>query len=286
LLAARVSTLGRDLRSRLANFLSAHRLGTMEGTGAREAITVANGRQSNALFLCNRLELEILRDVLLDDEYEPGAIPHPEVILDLGSNIGTSVVFLRHRFPDARIIGVEPDPATFPRLERNVRGVRGVSLIQAAVSAEDGWSAFRSEQLSPLSSLASSPSRAGPTVRTSSIDSILAEAGVSHADLVKIDVEGSEYEALKAFSGLRWVNTIVGEFHPPLAGKKPDKFFELLRGFEVKAVRRSPNKTSFWAVRFGGGCDDARDVGHAEPGGHDDRQVEPSARSRVGSCSR
>ncbi len=33
----------------------------------------------------------------------------PENIIDLGANIGMSSLYLADRFPDAKIIGVEPD---------------------------------------------------------------------------------------------------------------------------------------------------------------------------------
>src|ERR1700693_4874079 len=38
--------------------------------------------------------------------------PDP-LIIDCGSNIGMSILYFKRRYPKARIIGFEPDPATF-----------------------------------------------------------------------------------------------------------------------------------------------------------------------------
>ena len=44
--------------------------------------------------------------------YLPPAL-QPEVILDIGSNIGSSILFFREQFPAATIYGFEPHPGTY-----------------------------------------------------------------------------------------------------------------------------------------------------------------------------
>src|SRR4051794_24416776 len=57
-------------------------------------------------------------------------------ILDLGGNIGMSVIYFKDLYPAATIVALEPDPAIFPYLEENLRlnGLEGVELLQAAVA--------------------------------------------------------------------------------------------------------------------------------------------------------
>jgi hypothetical protein len=62
----------------------------------------------------------------------------PRTILDLGSHMGATVLFWRERFPDARIVAVEPDPVTFRLLHRNVGALPGVELRNFAVADQDG----------------------------------------------------------------------------------------------------------------------------------------------------
>ena len=55
----------------------------------------------------------------------PAAL-QPGVILDIGSNIGSSILFLREKFPAAKIYGFEPHPDTFLILQQNVGSLPGV----------------------------------------------------------------------------------------------------------------------------------------------------------------
>src|SRR6266480_4789441 len=59
----------------------------------------------------------------------------PEVILDIGSNIGTSILFFRERFPTAKIYGFEPHPETFRILEKNVAGLPSIEVFNYALGA-------------------------------------------------------------------------------------------------------------------------------------------------------
>ena len=49
-------------------------------------------------------------------------------ILDCGSNIGMSVLYSKHVFPDARVVAFEPDPVVLPYLRENIEsnGLRDV----------------------------------------------------------------------------------------------------------------------------------------------------------------
>ena len=63
-------------------------------------------------------DTSLLRDVFVDGEYDMPLPPNAEVIVDLGANIGLSMVELRRRFPAATVYGFEPDPAAFALLAR------------------------------------------------------------------------------------------------------------------------------------------------------------------------
>src|SRR5205085_6344363 len=68
--------------------------------------------------------------------YLPPAL-QPEVILDIGSNIGSSILFFRDQFPAATIYGFEPHPETFQVLQRNVGALPGVEVFNYGVGAAD-----------------------------------------------------------------------------------------------------------------------------------------------------
>lgn len=69
--------------------------------------------------IATRNDLDVLREIAIDGEYEiPGDID-PSTILDLGAHIGLASVFLSLRRPDARIIAVEANPELIDQLRRN-----------------------------------------------------------------------------------------------------------------------------------------------------------------------
>lgn len=113
-------------------------------------------------------------------------------IVDCGANVGLFSLFLRRA---NRIIAIEPNPSTNKRLARNFEfnGLNG-TVIEAAVSSLDGTAKMNFGRVpSVLAQIGSS----GSEVRCLSLDSILERQGVNSVDLLKLDVEGHEIEALE-----------------------------------------------------------------------------------------
>lgn len=152
--------------------------------------------------------------------YLPPAL-QPEVILDIGSNIGSSILFFRDRFPGAKIYGFEPNPETFQVLQKNVEALPSVEVFNYGLGAADGtvsvlfdgadFSRFMAktegaEWSGPLAPIACQIRHAGDVVKN---------LGLTRADLIKIDCEGSEYDVLTALPPdfLRQAKWIVGEMH-------------------------------------------------------------------------
>jgi FkbM family methyltransferase len=152
--------------------------------------------------------------------YLPPALD-PKVILDIGSNIGTSILFLHQQFPAARIYGFEPHPETFRILEMNVGAIPSVKVFNYALGAAnrkislsfDGadFSGFGSKEV---------PSSPRGKVTTTDFQArhageVMKDLGLDGADLIKIDCEGAEYDVLSALPEemLRHCQWIVGEMH-------------------------------------------------------------------------
>ena len=146
----------------------------------------------------------------------------PEIILDIGSNIGTSILFFHEQFPAAKIYGFEPHPETFRILEKNVAGLPSIEVFNYALGAANGavsvpfdgadFSRFTlaknpgGEWSGPLSPTACQVKHAGEVVQN---------LGLTKVDLIKIDCEGAEYDVLTALPPalLQQCKWIVGELH-------------------------------------------------------------------------
>jgi FkbM family methyltransferase len=190
------------------------------------------------LFISDRSELEAVYEVLIEDEYALPGDRRPTAILDLGSHIGSSVVAFKLAYPDANVVAVEPDPHSFSLLTRNVASFSGVTCLNVAVGEENGRGPlYKAEGTSWATSLL--PFRggaAGPVVEICTLDEILARAGIAGVELVKFDIEGSEWSIFGALSRLTSAALLVGEIHFTESARDFDAVRRALPAFELEIL--------------------------------------------------
>lgn len=138
-------------------------------------------------------------------------------IIDCGSNIGMSIVFFNDLYPQAQIVGFEPNPITFAALRENIErnGWHNVVLHQVALGDQRGNIDFFVNEKEPgalnvgLYAARDAKAISVPADRLSSfID--------REVDLLKIDIEGAEdmvFEDLARHDKLRYIRNIICEYH-------------------------------------------------------------------------
>jgi FkbM family methyltransferase len=161
-----------------------------------------------------------LGEVFHERDYRPpsGAghvLAQPRNIVDLGANIGLFGVFAAAQWPEAEILAFEPDPANAAVHEQTIssNGLQGRwKLIRAAAGAADRHAAFATGQIA-LSHLSDGQDD-GPTIEVPVRDVL---ARVANADLLKMDIEGGEWEILNdpRFRAAP-PRVLVLEYHPRL----------------------------------------------------------------------
>lgn len=190
-------------------------------------------------------------DVLLSafrDEFHlpPASIQrrHSSVFLDLGANIGITMAHLAHGYPNARIIGIELDPAAAALCRQNTMAWSGrCSLIEAAVWTSDGQVSYEIEPGHEWSAhVVRSPGALSQatTVRSISLNSVVSKvAPDALVDYAKMDVEGAERELLRhATEWAARVRTIKVEIHPPYSAEECVDDLRRL-GFQVETDTRN-----------------------------------------------
>jgi len=137
----------------------------------------------------------------------------PRLILDLGANVGYASVDLALRYPTARVVAVEPEPSNAALLRRNVAALGRVVVVEAAVWPRTGTVALEDPGKGKWGMRVRAGGPAG-VVRAVTIPELLVDAGAEWADLVKIDIEGSELDLFSAETGwLTQVGALVIELH-------------------------------------------------------------------------
>lgn len=143
-------------------------------------------------------------------------------IIDCGANIGLTSVYFLNRFPNARLVAIEPDSNNFAVLERNVRpyGDR-VEIIKAGVWSHTTGLVVHTPEGRENEAWAIQVRAAAadetPDVEAIDLLSVLARAGGQAVDLLKVDIEFSEIAVFgQNYEGwLSKVRNIVIELHGP-----------------------------------------------------------------------
>lgn len=201
------------------------------------------------------MEMAALSEVFVAGQYGDylPAQP-PRLILDAGANVGSATLWFRERFPDARIISVEPNSRAFDRLKRNVGDDPNVQLVNAALAGSDGKAFFGGEPMTPVGRL---QDRDGPgvvKVETLTLGTVRDRFAAGRPiDVFKLDVEGGEWQVLS--SPLTDVGTIAIEIHEPVpGGRDPDAVLREVaqrEGFELRQgySNTAGPKNLRWLVR-------------------------------------
>ena len=126
------------------------------------------------------------------------------VFVDVGANVGTyAMVLARHVGTSGTVVAIEPHPVTHARLafNRAASGFSQVTLVAAAAGPSDGELMIETDgdNLGASHVVSTTPSSSAIKVPSLRLQQILGEAGVSHVDALKIDVEGYEDRVLTGF---------------------------------------------------------------------------------------
>jgi FkbM family methyltransferase len=169
-----------------------------------------------------------------------------DVVVDIGANIGVwSRVILSSR-KLSQLVAFEPGGRNFELLRKNLGENPESSCLPFAVGASCGVAEFSTHLDSGQNYLlpieVGSAARRSRTVKMVTLDSWWAGSGMERLDLLKVDVEGFEFDVfLGAEAVLRDQSPIVYfEFIPSSAvrGSRGNKSLEFLisLGYEIRAV--------------------------------------------------
>jgi len=100
----------------------------------RETIVYVSSIRRNIVLRGCTSDFDCFDKIFGQREYEsPFPDINPMLIVDAGANIGIATVYYATRYPNTKIIAIEPEPDNFDMLTRNCAGLPNVALKRAAL---------------------------------------------------------------------------------------------------------------------------------------------------------
>jgi FkbM family methyltransferase len=202
-------------------------------------------RSARAL-LAGHFVISNAREIWARDVYMCGgflSIPAEAVVVDLGANRGVFTALALGHGPGVRVVSVEADPVFLPVIRRmiDLNGAGGrVQVVNAMVGGQRSFQRALAQRLGD-----------GAAPERSEAD-LVASCGLRSIDLLKCDIEGSEYGIFVPGGLLLSMSRQVAvELHRK--DGDPDAVRALLEGmgFEVRVSRSAPEALILLARRGG-----------------------------------
>ena len=186
---------------------------TIDFSGTKYRISIGRG-ELNTIYHTN-----LLKDYMQLKNFIPRK---SHVCIDVGANIGSTSLSWYKPVTAGKIYAIEPYPRTFYSLKKNIKINEANETIfpkQLAIGSTDGMIPLFVADRGTMAMLPGDYGLKGKeiTVKSMCLDSFIKQENLGSVDLMKIDIEGYELEALKgAVQTLEITKRIVLEYHSTL----------------------------------------------------------------------
>lgn len=167
----------------------------------------------------------------------------PQTIIDCGANVGYASLYFKTLFPEAQIVAVEPQGNNFAQLNKNVSGYNNIKTINAAIWHRDAEISIKNEGQMSAGFEMQEATQGGALLKGVTIDDIAAAEKFGTIDILKIDIEGSEFElfANNPHSWLSKTRCLIIELHDNLKPGISKLFFKEMSVYNWETYIKGEN---------------------------------------------
>jgi FkbM family methyltransferase len=172
---------------------------------------VASFASDSAVNHASKSESVVLNDFITE-------MGEDKVFYDVGSHQGLYTIFAKLTYPGCDVVAFEASEDNQELLEVNVKvnDIDSVVLVEGVVSNEDGEVEFADADNSGINRMEVFDDDETVTKNMTTIETAILNHNLHHPDIMKIDVEGAEYQVLDGMRNLLEENipeTIYIEVH-------------------------------------------------------------------------
>jgi FkbM family methyltransferase len=178
-----------------------------------------NNHQRIFYLRTNLGDIQIFYDIFWRTIYQLPAplLAKATTVIDMGAHIGMVAAYFSSQCPQATIYCIEADDSNYALLTKNLQSeiTNGTVIAEhAAISNRNEVVYLQKSARSYNSQLADTDTVTNYPVKGIRMEQFLQEHGITHIDIIKIDIEGAE--AFLFDNDLNWLsitNTIIIEIH-------------------------------------------------------------------------
>ena len=190
----------------------------------------------------NTSDKNVFRQIFITKDYNISLKINPKLIIDAGANVGYSSLWFMKKYPNAKIIAIEPEESNYNILKENTKRWKKIVPIKAGLwykktklkiinNTEEKW-AFQTKEISSKEK----------GIDTVTIGEILKKSGCDKIDILKMDVEGAEKEIFsKNTEWLKKVKILIIELHDWLIPNSSDSFYSVIDKKEWNICKKGEN---------------------------------------------
>lgn len=187
-------------------------------------------------------DVQTFEQIFLKQEYAFDVTRSPTTIVDAGANIGLASIYLSNKFPNARIIAIEPEASNLEVLRRNIAPYGNITAVCGALWHENTKTDLVDPGLGNWGFMVQGQdgdeARYGETlheVRGMTVDAVMKEHGIDRVDILKIDIEGAEREVFRDPSAwIGKVDALIVELHERMKPGCNRSFYCGSNGFDAE----------------------------------------------------
>lgn len=187
----------------------------------------------------------VYADIFVDYEYQFDVEIDPKVIIDAGANIGLASIYFANKYPNAKIVAIEPEKNNFDLLVKNTSDYPNIEPIHAALwHAEEeisivdpglnDWGFMTRGKEGGTDISDNLDAQDFQNVSATTLDILIKEMGVKKIDILKIDIEGAEKEVFS--NSAEWidkVDMVIAELHDHMKPGCSDAFNKATAQFKT-----------------------------------------------------
>jgi FkbM family methyltransferase len=185
-------------------------------------ITIQSNKKEYHVYVRDEADQSVLAEIFKVKEYRAAEniLRHAkDPIIDVGAHAGFFSMYARSLNAEVRIIAIEPETSNQEALRRhmNENHLSGIELIDVALAGESGnRGLFVSKDSHNHYLLGKNEAQANlQNVSVLSFSDLLKKCDIQRVGLLKMDIEGGEYEVFEALSATDFqkIGAIIMEYH-------------------------------------------------------------------------